>query len=168
MLASVRALALGVTAGMTASAVQAAVGKSYDRLLLPPGEDSDLAPRLVHRIAEEAGEHASRAEAWSAGTLFHFGYGAFWGAAYAAARERWAVPPLVGGALLAGGIYAITFPPWGGAVQTGTVRPPGRRSSRMTGFAAAATLSFGLTTALAYEALRVDDDEADDHAGGGG
>ena len=161
------ALAAGALAGMAAAAVQAAVGKSYERLLLPPGEDSDLAPRLVHRAAEEAGHDASRAEAWTAGTLFHFGYGAFWGTAYAAVRERWTVPPPLGGALLGGLIYAITFPPWGGAVQTGTVAPPGRRSSRMTGFAAAATLSFGLTTAFTYEALRVDDDESDDAGGGG-
>lgn len=161
-----RALAAGALCGMAAAAVQAAVGKSYERLLLPPGEDSDLAPRLVHRASEEAGHDASRAEAWTAGTLFHFGYGAFWGAAYAAVRERWRVPPVAGGAALGGWIYAITFPRWGGAVQTGTVRPPGRRSSRMTGFGVAAALSFGLTTALAYEAVRPGED--DDDADGGG
>lgn len=75
-------LAAGALAGMAAAVMQAAVGRSCDRLLLlPPGEDSALAPRLVHRMAEEAGEDASRARAWSAGTVFQVGDGAFRGLA---------------------------------------------------------------------------------------
>ncbi|HEV2146434.1 MAG TPA: hypothetical protein VGR37_03370 [Longimicrobiaceae bacterium] len=160
-------IARGAAAGVAASVAQAALGKSYEKLLLPPGEDSDLAPRLVRRIAERAGERVSHAEKWALGTAFHLGYGAFWGAGYAAARERWPVPPLAGGALLGGFIYVITFPRWGGAVRTGVVRPPDRRSDRMTAFGALVTLAFGVMTALAYEGMRAPD-ARDGGAGGPG
>lgn len=153
-----RTLAAGAAAGTLAAAVQAMAGKAYERGMLPRGEDSDVAPRLVHRISEEAGHDASRAEAWVAGTLFHFGYGGFWGAMYGLARERWRVPPTAGGAALGAWIYLITFPRWGGAVRTGTVAPAGVRSERMTGFAVLVTATFGLATAAAYEMLRGGED----------
>jgi hypothetical protein len=57
---------------------------------------------------------------------------------------------LVGGALLGGLIYAITFPHWGGAVLSGTERPPHRRSWRQELVLATAALSFGFVTALLY------------------
>ena len=43
-------LAKGVCAGFTAASVQIMVGKAKDILFLPPGENADLAPRLVERL----------------------------------------------------------------------------------------------------------------------
>lgn len=147
-------LGRGVAAGFAATLVQTAVGKASEKLLrLPPREDSNIAPRLMHRLAAHAGHDLSSPAKWALGTVFHFGYGASWGALYGMARERRPVHPLPGGALLAGLIYGITFPRWGGAVQTGTERPPERRTDRMTLTAASVTLAFGLTTAYAYERL---------------
>lgn len=147
-------LARGALAGMAATVVQTAIGKSEELLLLPPGEDSDIAPRLVERLGEAVGAEPSIPAKWVLGTLFHFGYGAFWGMGYAVLREHRPVHPVVGGALLGGLIYAVTFPRWGGAVQTGTERQPARRSNGMEVVAASVCLSYGVVAALANEALR--------------
>lgn len=144
----------GAAAGVAAAALQAALGKLEELLLLPPGEDADLAPILVDRLARRAGYGTSPAERWTAGTLFHFGYGAFWGAAYAVAREQRQLPPAAGGALLGTVIYLITFPRWGGAVRTSTVPHPSERSAGMAIFGVSVTASFGLATAAVYEGLR--------------
>jgi hypothetical protein len=146
---------LGAAAGVLASVVQAAIGKTEEKLMLPPWEDSNIAPRLVDRVLRHAGvDDPSLATEWILGTGYHVAYGAAWGAAYAAVRERHPVRPLVGGALLGGLIYGITFPSWGGAVQTDTERPPARRSRGMELVAVSVTLGFGWATAFAYEYLR--------------
>lgn len=148
------ALLRGSAAGLGASVIQVMIGKAEEILLLPPGEDSNIAPRLMARLAEDVGEDLSDEEKWALGTAFHLGYAVFWGAAYAAARERYPVSPLVGGGLLGSLIYGITFTRWGGAVQTDTERPPEERSDEMTVVAASVALSFGITTAYFYEWLR--------------
>lgn len=146
---------LGAAAGVLASVVQAAIGKTEEKLMLPPWEDSNIAPRLVDRVLRRAGvDDPSLAAEWVLGTGYHLAYGAAWGAAYAAVRERHPVPPLLGGALLGGLIYGITFPSWGGAVHTDTERSPHRRTRRMEVVAASVTLGFGWVTAFAYEYLR--------------
>jgi hypothetical protein len=149
-----RALVRGAVAGAAAAIPQAAVGKAEELALLPPWEDSNIAPRLVDRAeAKLTGRHPSEAGKWLLGTAFHFGYGAGWGMLYAAVTHRRGVPPLLGGALLGGLIYGITFPRWGGAVVTDVERAPGRRTRRMTFVASSVTLSFGLATAGIFEWL---------------
>lgn len=151
---ALRAVLAGAAAGVVGSVVQAAIGKCEEIAFLPEREDSNLAPRLVDRIAGRAGYDPPAAVEWALGTVFHLGYGATWGGLYALARERHPVDPWAGGAAMAGIIYGITFPRWGGAVQTGTERPPRRRSWGMEAVAASVTLGFGLSTALTYERLR--------------
>jgi hypothetical protein len=149
-----RDLLHGALAGAAAAVPQAMVGKTEELALLPPWEDSNIAPRLVDRVGTRIlGEHPSEVENWVLGAAFHFGYGAGWGALYAAATHRRRVPPLVGGALLGTLIYGITFPRWGGAVRTGVERSPERRSPQMTVVAWSVTLSFGLATAGILEWL---------------
>lgn len=144
----------GVESGLAAGMVQVIVGKVEEKLLLPPGEDADIAPRLVRRLADDVGERLSPPTAWALGTAFHFGYSAFWGGLYALARERYRFAPLAGGAILGGIIYGITFPSWGGAVHAQTERPPGQRSRRMTFVALSVASTFGIATAMLYERRR--------------
>lgn len=147
-------LARGAAAGVGAAVIQAAIGKTEEKLLLPPWEDADIAPRLMERLGEMAGVEIDDATKWVLGTVFHFGYGAAWGMLYAAATEKRRVNPLLGGLALGGLIYAITFPRWGGAVQTGTERPPEARTREMELVAASVTSGFGVSTALLDQALR--------------
>lgn len=156
---SIPSLVAGAAAGMIASSIQAAVGKTGEQALLPPREDMDLAPVLVGRVAEYANVDVSDATRWILGTGFHYGYGAFWGAAYAAVHHRTRVPPVVGGLALGGLIHAITFPRWGGAVRTHTVPAPRKRTLRMELVLASVTCTFGLTVSFAYEWLRPRDGE---------
>lgn len=151
---TIRVVTRGAAAGVMAGVIQVTIGKAEDILLLPPWEDSNLAPRLVDRLGKMVGVSLPSSAEWALGTAFHFGYGAFWGASYAAVRERWPVHPAVGGTMMGGLIYGITFPRWGGAVQTGTERPPQVRTSRMTFVAASVTFGFGLATAYLYERIR--------------
>lgn len=153
-------LLAGVAAGLLASVIQVAIGKTEDLAFLPEWEDSNIAPRLVDRLARDLGEDLSPTAEWTLGTAFHLGYGAFWGASYAAARERTGVDPLVGGTALGALIWGITFPRWGGAVQTQTERPPEQRTWRMEVVLASVALGFGLSTSLLYERLRPADGPA--------
>lgn len=147
-------LIAGAAAGLAGSIVQAALGKAEELAFLPEWEDSNFAPRLMDRLAERTGHDLPTSAAWALGTVFHLGYGATWGALYAAARERRPVNPWIGGLALGGVIYAITFPRWGGAVHTDVERPPRRRSTAMGAVAASVTFGFGVSTALTYEAIR--------------
>ena len=146
-------LVRGAIAGAAASVPQAAIGKAEEILFLPPGEDANIAPRLLDRLAGMFGDNPSRQEEWMMGTVFHVLYGAGWGAAYAVATERLRLPPLIGGSLLGGLIYGITFPRWGGAVLTRTERPPGLRSRRMTVVAWSVAMGYGIATGLIYESI---------------
>lgn len=147
-------LARGALAGVVGAAVQALVGKLEERAFLPRDGDADLAPRLAERLAERVGYDTSEAEKWVLGAGFHYGYGAAWGMAYAAADRRLPLHPVIGGSVLGGIIYAITFPRWGGAVQLDVVDPPGQREAAMTAFGWSAAMAFGLTTSLAHAAMR--------------
>jgi hypothetical protein len=142
----------GSLAGLVAATAQVAVGKAEELLILPPGEDANIAPRFVQRLAERAGRSLPDSWRWALGTLFHYGYGAFWGALYAllegwlAARRR-PPPPLLGGAALGAVLYALAFSRLGLAVQAGTERPPERRPAAKTAMAWSVALTFGLVTA---------------------
>jgi len=144
----------GAAAGTAAAVVQAGVGTLESNVFLPDGENPNFAPRMMARVAERLGTSLSTTERWTLGTVYHHAYGAGWGVLYAVARERYRVDPVVGGLLLGGTIYGITFPRWGGAVQIDAERPPGVRTRRMEVVLASVTLSFGLATAYMYERLR--------------
>jgi hypothetical protein len=150
----IKNLLAGAAAGTVASLVQAAVGATQSAGFAPDGENANIAPRLMSRLANRAGARLTFTERWSLGTLYHLGYGAGWGVLYAAARERVPVHPLLGGALLGGLIYGITFPRWGGAVRLDVERDPAARTPQMEVVLASVTLSFGLSAAYLYERLR--------------
>ena len=94
---------------------------------------------------------------WLLAGVFHFEYAALWGAVYALPVERLGprrVPPLLGGALLGGVIYAAAFSPLGAATRTRAERPTEQRPLRETVVHWLAALSFALTNAIAYQWLR--------------
>ena len=141
----------GMAAGVGASIIQVVVGKAEEKLLpLPRHEDANLAPRLIGRLARQAGTDAPTGSRWVLGTLFHLGYGAFWGAGYALVVRDKPVPPVVGGTLLGGLIYALAFPRWGAAVLTKAERPPEKRSAKMNIVAWSVALTYGVATGLMY------------------
>ncbi len=140
----------GVEAAMVASVPQVLVPHLEQRLLGLPEGTADLGPRFVDQLALLARKRLPEDARWLGASAFHFGYAAFWGALYALAYERRPVPPLLGGLLLSAGIWAVAFPGWGGAVQTGTEPPPARRSWPRELVLATAPLVFGLGTALLY------------------
>lgn len=144
------ALQRGALAGLAGGVPQVLLTKIEEKLFLDGGEDADLGPRLIQRMAERMGKPLPEDVKWLAATAFHFAYAAAWGTLYAAASRRRPLHPLVGGLALGGLIYAITFPRWGGAVRTRTEPPPGARSARKEVVLATATFAFGLGTALAY------------------
>jgi hypothetical protein len=148
-------LARGIAAGLIAGVPQVLLTQVESTAFGLPREQADIGPRFVRRLAQRGlGTSLSEPTHWLLATLFHFGYAAQWGALYALLHETRPTPPLVGGPLLAALIYALAFSPWGAATQTGTERPPERRSNRETLLHWTAALSFSLTTAYAYRWLR--------------
>jgi hypothetical protein len=145
-----RPLKRGVEAGLMASVPQVLLAKAEERLLMPRGDDADLGPRFIDRLAEMAGVRLDEDMRWLAASAFHFSYAVFWGLAYGLAHRRWRPHPLVGGTALGALIYAITFPHWGGAVLTGTEHPPQHRSWQKELVLATAAMTFGFGTALLY------------------
>lgn len=143
-------LRLGVESALVASVPQVLLTKLEEKLFLPEHEDADVGPRFMEELAEKAERELPEDLKWLGASAFHFGYATFWGTLYALLHERKPVHPLLGGLLLGGFIYGITFPRWGGAVVTGSERPPARRSLRMEVVLATAALSFGLGTAFLY------------------
>lgn len=146
---TVESIRLGVEAALAASVPQVLIPKLQERLLLRPGE-AELGPRFVQRLAAMAGRRLPEDVKWLGASAFHFGYAALWGALYALVYERRPVHPLAGGLLLGAVIYLAAFAPWGGAVQTGTEKPPGRRSARKELVLLTAPFTFSLGTALGY------------------
>jgi len=140
----------GVEAGLLASVPQVLLAKAEERLVMRHGEDADIGPRFVERLARLQRWRLREDTKWLAASAFHFGYATMWGALYALAYRKWRPHPLTGGTALGTLIYAITFPHWGGAVLSGTERPPHKRSWRQELVLATAALTFGVGTALLY------------------
>ncbi len=145
-----RVLRRGVESAVVASVPQVLVAKAEEKLLLPEGESADIGPRFVEELAARARQELPEDVKWLGASAFHFGYAAFWGGLYALLQERRPTRPLIGGLLLGGFIYAITFPRWGGAVQLGGELPPEERTWRRELVLVTAPLTFGLGTALLY------------------
>lgn len=140
----------GVLAGLAGGVPQVLLAKVEEKIFLHAGEDADIGPRFVERVGERLGYQVSEDAKWLGASAFHFAYAAGWGALYALAHRARPVHPVIGGLVLGGIIYGITFPRWGGAVRTGTEQPPERRSAAMGAVLATAAFGFGLGTALFY------------------
>ena len=120
-------------------------------------ERADIAPRLVQNTAKQFGGSLSRPTRWLLATIFHFGYAAGWGAAYAVAHEASEmrrVPAWLSGGVLGALIYAAAFSRLGGGTMVGAERHPDRREGRELAIQWTSALSFSLTLAYGYRWLR--------------
>lgn len=147
---TLESLRRGVEAAVVAGVPQVLLSKLEERLFLRRHGEADLGPHLIEALASKLKRPLPEDTKWLAAAVFHFGYSAFWGAAYALAYERKPINPWLGGLALAGLIHVITFPRWGVAVLTGTEPSPKDRPWAKEAVLVTAPLSFGLGTALLY------------------
>lgn len=144
------ALRRGIEVGLIASVPQVLGTHLEERLLDLPEGSANIGPRFIRQLGKMTRQRLSEEIRWLGAASFHFGYAASWGAIYALAHQRRPLHPALGGLLLSGMIYALTFPNWGVATRTRTEHPPRRRSWRREVFLLAPPLIFGMGTALLY------------------
>src|SRR5688572_32117769 len=126
----IESAARGAVAGVLGSIVQTGVGLAFDKLLLPPKQHNNIAPRLIKRLAQWTGRRRSAPRDWALGTLFHLGYGAGWGVLIGLARRLTGADPLPLGAIGSALVYLAAFSSRGGGTLTLTEPPPRLRSRR--------------------------------------
>jgi hypothetical protein len=144
----------GAVAGLVAGTVQPAVGWVIANTILPRGHDNNIAPRLVNRSVRRTTGHRSHPVLdWVGGTLFHYAYGAGWGAAYGVARRESRLPPLALGGIFAGLIYLLAFSQIGVGTRTGAEQEPDRRPWFKQASLLAVVLAYVVSLVVAYDRL---------------
>jgi hypothetical protein len=144
------ALRRGIEAGLVASVPQVLGTHLEEKLLHLPEGSANIGPRFIQRLGKLTRQRLSEEIRWLGGAAFHFGYAATWGALYALAYQRRPLHPAIGGLLLSGSIYVLSFTNWGVATKTRTERPHHRRGPRRELLLLTPPLIFGLGTALLY------------------
>lgn len=160
-----RGSALGIFAGIVQVLASQVVGLATRRR-----ERTDVAPRLVQRIAERLGHSPGWPVRWSLAFVFHFGYAAFWGVLYTLVRASrggarppwWAV-----GTVLGGIIYTLAFSRVGGGTLLGSERHPARREDRERVIQVTSAFSFALVVAYVEQRSAAREDRAKDGATNG-
>jgi hypothetical protein len=143
---AVRGGAIGLFAGIVQVVASQFVGLAVRRR-----ERTDVAPRLVQRVAERLGRSPGKPERWSLATVFHFGYALFWGVLYTlvrASRGGSRAPWWLTGTALGGLIYTLAFSRIGGGTLLGSERPPDRREDRERVIQVVSAFSFAFTVAF--------------------
>jgi hypothetical protein len=159
---SLGAASYGALAGLGGSVIQVLVGLLLDKLVLPPRQHNNIAPRFVKRLFQRQGRPAHPARDWTLGTLFHLGYGVGWGVAFGLTRRWTGLPSLLLGGTTGLAIYLLAFSGPGVGTHTGTERHPRHRSWRKQLSLVAVAWTFSLTTALVYDRLTEPASEDDD------
>jgi hypothetical protein len=147
ILASIRR---GAETALLASVPQVLGTHLEERLLKLPEGSANIGPRFIQRLGELTRQKLSEEIRWLGASAFHFGYAASWGVLYALAYEKRPLHPALGGLLLSGLIYALTFPDWGAATVTRTERPFKRRNWRRELLLLSPPIIYGMGTALLY------------------
>jgi hypothetical protein len=146
--AALRGAAAGIAGGLAMLLVT-----RITRALMPGVGDAARTPgELVARRALD-GNGRSGAAVMAAGTAAHFTSCAAWGAIYGVAQSRLHPPEWFHGAALGGLSYALLYPSAGLLPRLGIMPPPMQQSLGSAAAPLDASLTFGLTTALAYRAL---------------
>ena len=143
----------GVVAGLLAGTVQPVVGWVLDQTLLPPGQDSNIAPRLVNRTARKAGHRTSAVVDWLGGVLFHYGYGAGLGAFFGVLKRWSGLPTPALSVFLGWLIYLAAFSGIGAGTSTGTEQRPDRRPWQKQVSLVAVAFAFALSLGPAFDRL---------------
>lgn len=148
------AMLRGALAGAIGAAAMMVARKLEAKALLPPGNlDEPVPEKVVDTLAGKAGVELSHTESVAAGMGVHLAFSALVGALYGAAESRVDVNPVVGGLALGGAIFAMTYPSWGLLPQIGAQEPIFQSSIEKTAVPIGTHAVFGLTTALAFDAL---------------
>lgn len=143
----------GALAGVLASVVQVLVGLLLDKLLLPPRQHNNIAPRFVKRLFQLRGKPAEPARDWVLGTVFHLGYGLGWGSGFGLARRGTGLPSPILSSLTGLLIYLAAFSGIGAGTLTWTESSPRRRSWRKQLSLVAVAWTFALSTGAFYDRL---------------
>ena len=138
----------GAGIGLLGAGVQTMIGLLLDRLFLPNGEDNNIAPRLVMRSFQRLGYGENGPRDWALGTVFHFGYGAMWGAVLNVARARTGVPASVLAIPVGATIYGLAFSRAGVGTRTGTEQHPDLRLGRKQVSLMAVANAYAVATGL--------------------
>lgn len=138
----------GAIAGILGSTSQIAVGFALDKLLLPPRQHNNIAPRLIKRLGQWTGRQGNAPRDWTLGTLFHVGYGVAWGTALSLGRKATGAPPLVTGAVGSALIYAAAFSSRGVGTLSLTEPPSSARGWRKQVSLVAVASTFAMATAV--------------------
>ena len=143
----------GALVGVIGSVIQVIVGLLLDRLVLPPRQHNNIAPRLIKRLFQQRGRPARPVRDWTLGTLFHVGYGIGWGCAFGLAQRWSGIPsPLLGGAMSIL-LYLLAFSGIGAGTRTGTEQHPRHRDWRKQLSLIAVASTFAMSTAASYDRL---------------
>ncbi|HEV2121424.1 MAG TPA: hypothetical protein VGW38_01450 [Chloroflexota bacterium] len=138
----------GVPAGLIGATFQVVAGWLLAKVLLPEGQDNNIAPRLVQRTLATLGRPEQPVRDWLLGSLFHFGYGAGWGIALARGRTLARLPGVLVAFPISLMIYLVAFSRVGAGTilqveEHPTQRPMGKKGA-LLGVVVAYTLSTGL------------------------
>jgi hypothetical protein len=149
----IRAAGFGALAGTLAATIQAGVGWAIQTLMLPLGQDNNIAPRFVNRLFRRSGRRPNPVRDWVLGTLFHYGYGVGWGTLFAVVRRRTGLPGWLLGTGLGGLIYALAFSGFGVGTKSRTERSPRWRPWHKQISLIAVALTYAFSLALTFERL---------------
>jgi hypothetical protein len=133
--------------------VQVLVGALLDRLVLPPRQHNNIAPRLVKRLFQKQGKRPHAVRDWSLGTVFHFGYGIGWGAVFGLVQRWSGLPAPLLGLGMGGLLYLLAFSRIGVGTKTDTEQQPERRSWRKQLSLVAVAWGYALATTGIYSLL---------------
>lgn len=150
------AVARGAWAGMAGTAMMTLMMKGVGPKVMPRDmRPSEFAPqRFVEWAEREAGEPNALSGTGTKIAAYgtHFAYGSGSGAVYGLLREqRGGLPAPLAGMLFGIGLWAFSFEGWMPALgvrEATTEKPPKKWPAPIMGH-----LVYGVTTALAYEAL---------------
>ena len=148
------AMLKGAVAGAIGAVAMMAAWKLEKETILPPDNlEEPPSEKIVDNLADRAGVHLSDAESLTAGVGLNLVASALVGALYGAAESRADVSPVLGGLALGGAVFALCYPSWGLLPQLGIQQPIFQSSLEATAVPIGANAVFGLTTALAFDAL---------------
>lgn len=154
----VRDTGRGVLAGLLGATFQVMAGWLLSQIVLPRGEDNNIAPRLSERTFATLGRPAEPARDWLIGTLFHYGYGAGWGIALARGRTLSRLPGVLVAFPISLMIYLLAFSRMGAGTIMRVEKHPSERPLAKQGSLLGVVVAFTLSAGLLLDRTGRDDE----------